>query len=606
MNPADLPPTHPREDYERRLRSAREDLQALDAREARLANARLLTFTAGALVAWLSLMQDLLAPGWLLVPTAAFAGLVVVFNRVADARQRSTKRVAYYERGLDRLDDRWAGTGEPGTRFRDPEHPYAEDLDLFGPGSLFERISAARTLAGQETLADWLKQPATPDVVKARQEAVGELRPQVDLREDVALLGGEVGSVASFEGLARWGAAPTRLQSWPVRVAAALLSAIALPTLFGWLLLGWGAWPFLIVSALELAIYLPHHKRIQGVLETVERRAEELAVLAGLLARLERARFESTILRRVRSALETSGRPASRQIDHLRQLVATLDARRNMLLGPFSPWLLWGTQVAFAIESWRSTTGPSIGGWLVAAGEFESLASLASFAYESPDDPFPELLDPDSDGQSPHYEAEGLAHPLLPAGQAVRNDLHLGGSLRLLIVSGSNMSGKSTLLRAVGASIVLAMAGGTVRSRRLRLTPLAVGASLRVQDSLLQGRSRFFAEILRLRKVLDLARGPSPLLFLLDEILAGTNSHDRRLGAEAIVLGLVERGAIGLVTTHDLALAEIADRLGPRAANVHFADHLQDGVMSFDYTMRPGVVRHSNALALMRSVGLEV
>ncbi len=583
--------------YERRLESARTDREVQDRRERGLAGGRLAVFLLAALGAWLG---GGFLTVWFLVPAAGFVALVVAFDRVARERRRDERRIAYYERGLERLGEQWAGKGETGERFRDFDHPYAEDLDLFGAGSLFERISSARTRPGEDRLARWLLNPADPDEIQTRQAAVAELRPGLDLREDVALLGGEIGSVAAFEGLAEWGREAVTLRSTTLRLVAFGLSLATLPALIGWLFLRWGPWPFLVLAGLEAALFAVCRTRVLKVLETVEARAEELAVLAGLLERLERARFESPLLIRLRAALETGGRPASRRIDHLRRLAATLDARRNMLLGPISPLLLWGTQIAFAVERWRSETGGSIGGWLDAVGEFEALASLAGFAFENPEDVFPELAD-----EGPRFEAEGLAHPLLPR-SAVRNDVSLGGERRLLVISGSNMSGKSTLLRAVGTSIVLAQSGGTVRARRLVLSPLSVGATLRVQDSLKDGKSRFFAEILRLRRVLDLAKGSRGLLFLLDEILAGTNSHDRRLGAEAVVMGLVERGAIGLVTTHDLALAEITERLNGQAANVHFADHLEDGQMRFDYTMRPGVVNHSNALALMRSVGLDV
>jgi DNA mismatch repair ATPase MutS len=226
---------------------------------------------------------------------------------------------------------------------------------------------------------------------------------------------------------------------------------------------------------------------------------------------------------------------------------------------------------------------------------------MAAYAYENPADPFPEVVAGEA-----CFDGEGLGHPLLPAGQFVRNDLRLDGELRVLVVSGSNMSGKSTFLRTVGINTVLALAGAPVRAKRLRLSPLAVGATLRIQDSLQEGRSRFFAEVLRVRQVVDLSRGPVPLLFLLDEIFAGTNSHDRGHGADALIRGLVAGGAIGLVTTHDLSLTHIADRLGPRGANVHFEDHFEEGAMKFDYRLRPGVVQHSNALELMRAVGLEV
>jgi DNA mismatch repair ATPase MutS len=229
----------------------------------------------------------------------------------------------------------------------------------------------------------------------------------------------------------------------------------------------------------------------------------------------------------------------------------------------------------------------------------EALLSLAGYAYERPQDPFPEFT-----SEGPVFEGAGLRHPLL-GDRAVPNDVTLGGEARLLIVSGSNMSGKSTLLRTVGVNAVLGLAGGPVRAARLRIQPVAVGASIRISDSLQGGISRFYAEITRIRKLVDLA-ATGPLIFLLDELLHGTNSHDRRIGADAILRALIARGATGMATTHDLALADIASTPGVHARNVHFEDHLEEGQMRFDYVLRDGVVTKSNALELMRSVGLEV
>jgi len=238
--------------------------------------------------------------------------------------------------------------------------------------------------------------------------------------------------------------------------------------------------------------------------------------------------------------------------------------------------------------------------WLHAIGEFEALCCLAGYAYEHPSDPFPELAE-----EGVRFEGVGLSHPMIPDSRAVPNDVSLGDSGRVWIVSGSNMSGKSTLLRTVGVNAVLAMAGAPVRAESLRISRVQIGASIRTLDSLLGGVSRFYAEVLRLRQIVEMADS-GPLLFLLDEILHGTNSHDRLIGAEAVVRTLVEKGAIGLVTTHDLALARIADDQTVRAKNVHFQDHLENGEMRFDYRLQSGVVTKSNALELMRSVGLDV
>jgi DNA mismatch repair ATPase MutS len=303
----------------------------------------------------------------------------------------------------------------------------------------------------------------------------------------------------------------------------------------------------------------------------------------------------------LRARLDRDGLAPSAQLRRLARWQDLLESRRNVLFAPLALPLLWTTQIALAIEAWRRRVGPAVPEWLAAIGDFEALCALASYAYERPADVFPEIVE-----GHVVFDAAGLGHPLIPAAACVRNDVQLDDGVQLLLLTGSNMSGKSTLLRAIGVNTVLARAGAPVCARTLRTAPFTLGASIRVQDSLEGGRSRFYAEISRLRQLMDLARERPPLLFLLDEVLHGTNSDDRRVGAEAVIRGLVERAAVGIVTSHDLALARIADDLAPRARNVHFEDHLEDGRIAFDYRLKDGVVRRSNALALMRAVGLEV
>jgi hypothetical protein len=342
---------------------------------------------------------------------------------------------------------------------------------------------------------------------------------------------------------------------------------------------------------------------IARALGGVERPAGELRVLALLVARLEREPFDDARLRELQDALRAGGAPASARISALVSTVTRVEWARNQLFAPVAFALAWRPLHAALVERWRLRSGRDVRGWLDAVAELEALSSLAGHAYEHPDDPFPEILDP-APGRAAVLRGEGLRHPLLAG--AVPNDVALGGDgPRVLLVSGSNMSGKSTYLRTVGANVVLALAGAKVAAARLALTPVRAGATLRIQDSLQAGRSRFYAEITRLKELADIAEGEVPLLFLLDEILHGTNSHDRRIGAEAILRGLVGQGAIGLVTTHDLALTELAGREG-RLANAHFEDQVRDGAIAFDYRLRPGVVAHSNAIALMRAVGLRV
>jgi len=589
------------QEYSRRLADRRAAVERRSRWERRIADARLVVFGSGLVLLWLAFGVGRIGWGWLLVPSAVFVGLLAAHDRVRRATHRSSRAVESYVRGLKRLDGTWPGSGVSGTRFLDPDHPYAADLDLFGAGSLFERLCTARTGAGEEALAAWLLAPADPATVRDRQQAVDELRDRLDLREDLELLGADVREGIDPEALAAWGREPRVYPSRAPVVLAWGLAALGVAALIAWATTDLGTLPLFSVIAAEVVFVLRHKARVGRVLGALQRRTHDLVLLADLLARIEREPFRTPALVRTRAALETGGEPASRRIARLAQLLRLLDARENQAFAPLAALLLWRSQIALAVDDWRARTGPEIAGWLAAVGEFEALCALAAYAYENREDPFPAI-----DETGACFDAERLGHPLLPAAGCVRNDVSLGDGLRVLLVSGSNMSGKSTLLRAVGTNAVLALAGAPVRAGRLKVSVVALGATLRVQDSLQAGKSRFYAELTRVRQLVEISRGPRPLLFLLDEIFHGTNSHDRTVGAEAVVRGLIDRGAVGLVTTHDLALADFADRLAPRAANVHFEDQLVDGTMRFDYRMRPGVVRHSNALALMRAVGLDV
>ncbi|MFQ3592327.1 MAG: DNA mismatch repair protein MutS [Gemmataceae bacterium] len=606
--------------YQDRQRHRQQTAQILAQREQLVGWSRLVTVGLIVLVLYLYLRDSQLPPWWSLGLVVLFVVQLFLHDRILRAIYRARRAVAYYQAGLDRLADRWKGKGRTGTRFLDEQHPYAADLDLFGVGSLFELLCTAQTRTGEDTLAAWLKAPAPPAIVRLRQEAVRELRPMLDLREELALMGPEIQEGVDYDAVVAWGEGEILLRSqWPRWVALGmgtlsvicflgwilyLIGSLDPDTSFGAFFARYGMLPLLGMMAIQGLFLLPLIGRVNRVLAAVEQRGRDLGLLARVLARLESATFCSPRLQELHDELtagDGSRTPASQCIAKLGYLINMLNSRRNQLFAPFAFLLMWGTQYAHAIEQWRAAVGPRIRRWLAIVGEFEALSALAAYAYENPSDPFPILCE-----SGPLYEATGLAHPLLPRNQCVANDLHLGQPLRLLIVSGSNMSGKSTYLRTIGINAVLAQAGAPVRAMQMRLSPLALGATLRIQDSLMAGRSRFYAEVLRVRQVVELSRGPIPLLFLLDEIFSGTNSHDRCQGAEAVLLSLVRAGAIGLMTTHDLTLTRIADQLGQLARNVHFADHLEGDTMVFDYRLQEGVVRHSNALALMRAVGLEI
>ena len=589
----------PAEEYARRLADRRVAVQQLDVVDARTAGVRLLTVVAVAATAvfvWRGSITGYL----LLVPLVVFGVLVAYHDRIFRARASANRAIAFYDRGLARLADSWIGRGEPGDRFREDEHLYANDLDLFGRGSLFELLSVARTRPGEELLAQWLKNPAPASEILIRQDAIRELASLLDLREALSLAGDDVRAGVEGKLLVAWAEGPRVLRPSWMRFVALLLT-IATTTALVWLVTAGDAVPLEVAIVVQILAFWARRRPILHTLHAADRPARDLDVLSHILEVLEHETFSTPRLSDLRGRLETEGCVASTAIRRLHRLMELHAWEHNAIFVPIAATLQWGTHLAWAIEAWRTRHGVHVRRWLDAVAEVEALASLATYRYEHPGDPFPEIVDGPAT-----FDGEQLGHPLLPSARMVANDVRLVEETRLLVVSGSNMSGKSTLLRTVGVNAVLGFAGAPVRAARLRVTPLAIGATLRIQDSLQEGRSRFYAEITRIRRLSDAARGTPHLLFLLDELFHGTNSHDRLVGASGVLRRFVAQGAIGLVTTHDLAMTRVVDELAPRAVNIHFDDWFAAGELRFDYLVKPGPVTRSNAIALMRAVGLDV
>jgi len=599
-----VPTTHdPASEYQRRLADRRAEIRRFESFDNRLAAARGLTFLAAIAVAffWLS-NRD--ASVWAIAALlTAFVALVLLHGTVLDRLNRARVAARYYERALDRLADRWSGRGTAGQRYADGAHLYADDLDLFGRGSLFELVCQARTRLGEDTLADWLCAPASAETIRLRQEAVDELRGNVDLRERIALLNAQVHEDLDQNRLIGWSREPARPVRRLVRAGAVLLALASLGALTASATLPRvGISPFLFTLIVDGVVTVSYGRKTRRLARTADGAASGLAILSQVLAIIEREQFRSVMLAEIRRRLQTHETPPSRQIARLQRLIDYLNnCLRNQFFVPIAFVLRLPVHLVHAIEVWRADVGPHIPDWLRAVGEFEALACLSCFAFEHPDYPFPKIAE-----TGICFDAHQLGHPLIPADQCVRNDLRLDEQTRLVLISGSNMSGKSTMLRTVGTNLVLAQAGAPVRAEALTLSVLQMGTAMRIRDSLQSGESLFYAAVSRLKAVVECARNGRPLLFLFDEILQGTNSHDRLVGSEGVLRALVERGAIGLTTTHDLALTQIVQRLGSRAINVHFEDALVDGKMAFDYRIRPGVVQKSNALELMRLMGLDV
>lgn len=556
----------------------------------------------GVVLAWAAYKALYLAEWHLslfLIPLALFVVTTVYQTRALRRLEAAERAVAFYRRGLARLDEDFSEPVSDGAEFLDPHHRFASDLDLFGPGSLFVRICHARTRLGARTLARWLLDMAGPPAAEARNAAAEELAPDLDIREKLAVLGPELRAALHPEALRAWASAEADL---PPRLvyylyASNVISAVCMA--FGIVTNLWG--PFALAALIAALIAYLHRRTIAETLHATSDAATDLRILSGALRILEQSQFEAPLLKNVQDRIQLDGPPASARIAQLAHLAEWIDSLDNVAFKMLDVFFLFSVHFCRATGRWRSANGKLVPAWLEALGEFEALASLAAWRYENPHTCVPEWLEGPA-----RIEGRELRHPLLPRRSVIANSLQLGPTLQLLLVSGSNMSGKSTFLRTVGVNVILAHAGAHVSAESLSLTRLSLGASIRTVDSLQEGASRFYAELQRIKQVADAAAAEPTLLFLLDELLSGTNSHDRRIGASAIVRSLLAQGALGLVTTHDLALAAIADADPERASNVHFEDQITEGRIQFDYRMKPGVVRTSNALALMRAVGLEI
>jgi hypothetical protein len=608
--------TGPAPEYRSRLTALEREESALKKRDGHYVAAKIAVLAAGALIAaWLMKYAPSRLP-LLLIVLAIFALVFVLHERVLRRLRITRQRKHFYERGLARLEGRWPGTGRQGEQFLQASHPYARDLDLFGKGGLFELLCTARTSAGEQKLASWLLAAAPLSEIALRQAAVTELAPRTDFQERMALAAEDIQaeSATTPEALAAWAESAPKTAAantgllllclalavcWVLSVLLWMLSRLDALPLWHWGAIALG---FTVLNASFSRVW---RKRTEAAADAVVAAGHELPLIAAVFHAIEQERLTSPKLAGLQARLISAGLSPSRAIAKLNTCREWIVGAQNLMVWTIDPVVFWKQQWVWAAERWRSRYGSSVREWMNAAAEIEALLALAIFTSEHPGYVFPEFA-----SQGPYLEAEDLAHPLIE-GRAVGNDVKLGKAhgdagpgLRLIIISGPNMAGKSTFTRSVGVNALLAQAGAPVRARRMVLSELQVAASICVLDSLQGGLSRFYAEITRIKQIYDLTGRDLPVLFLMDELLSGTNSHDRRVGTESIVRGLMRHRAVGIVTTHDLALTAIVDTLTGQAANYHFGDTFAAGKLSFDYRLSPGIAETTNALQLMKSIGL--
>ena len=530
-----------------------------------------------------------------LVPLGVALGVLPGLLRARRQAHRASRLLSLYERGLGRLDGSGVQSGHRGEAFREAGHLYERDLDVLGADSIFGMLATTRTAVGQRALARLLLHGAATETVRLRQEAVRELAPLLELRESVALLGRSAFEQLPAESFDQWLSRPDDgLAGWMrwVLVAASVAA-------FG--LVGWGfarglelselIRNALAVLAAQGAFALWLRPRVMEELEAAQRLPGQTGILRDGLKLVRAQRFRSELLQ----GLQKNAEGEERALRSLAGSLTLVEQRAKEWFYVPALVLGVGSHAAISLSIWKRRHGEAMLRWVTAWAEFEAMLALGTYAVEHPENVYPEMV------EGVRFEAGGLAHPLLR--EAVRNDVRLDAETRFLLISGSNMAGKSTLLRAVGCNVVLGLAGAPVCARALRMSALRVGASLALVDSLAEGKSKFLAEVERLRDLVALAREDG-CLFLIDEIFSGTNSADRRVAAEAVLGSLVGAGAIGALSTHDLALAELAEMEELHGRNVHMASPVENDPLGFDYLLKEGVNRTTNALAIVRLLGL--
>ena len=543
------------------------------------------------------------APGWPVALAAAVTLLLIVlWQQLLRPLTRIDRLRALYHDALARMDGN-APTASRGEQFRRPAHPYERDLSILGEHSLFAHLPPTRTEAGAAALATLLLDSIGAATVLERQASVQALAPNLDLRERIALIG-----PTSFRGISAG-----RVRTWantPVLALPRAASVALLLTSLGNVLLALAAfthrltWPLALrniaaLAAVEAVIALSLRARVAASLEAADRLAPEITLLREAVTQLASDQTHTPQLDRIRTAVlgDTSAAKP----------LAQLDARLSLVEQRHQQWFLIasllfaaGTQSAIALEHWRARHGSALIRWLDAWAQFDALNALAAYTFEHPHHTFP-TIDPTGPA---HFEATGLRHPLLPPARAVGNTITLNGETRFLLISGSNMSGKSTLLRAIGSAVVLAYAGAPIPCTAARLSMLRLCASITPQDSLAEARSRFLAELEQLHAMLRPSPDTPPTLFLIDEILGGTNSADRLAAARSILHRLLAEAAIGALSTHDLALTPIADDPTLHGRNCHMSSPDPADPLRFDFILRPGTNTISSAPALLRLLGL--
>lgn len=547
--------------------------------------------------------------GWI-YPVAAATLLLIAFTRLVFADIRTREKITHLEHLIQINKDELLALEnnflhfDDGARFSPKEHPYSNDLDIFGRSSIFQFINRCCGEPGATDLASWLLEAASPETILKRQEAVKELSALPDWRQELQATGKEQPiRFETIERLKKWLGERDRFLGfthwrWLRYLLPAIILTISALTIFDYLSINVFYGALLIFAIIAFQI----NKEVAPIHNQLNKIVDEIDVLSGVVAHIEQTNFNASLLAGLHQQFSTDSIKASAALRELKRILDRLDMRYNIAASaPLNLFLLWNLHQVLDLEKWKRKYGQYIPQWFSAAGELEALSSFGNLAFNQPGWCYPEIAD-----QYFTVTATEMGHPLISSDKRVNNPLHIDNRGELMIVTGSNMAGKSTYLRSIGVNTVLAMAGAPVCAGQFRLSHVQVISSMRIADNLEESTSTFYAELKKLKAIIDRVNAGERLFILLDEILRGTNSLDRHTGAVALIKQFLRHKAVCIIATHDVELAKLKESYPPNILNYHFDVQVEKEELYFDYKLKEGICNSLNASILMKKIGIEL
>lgn len=595
---------NPEEFYIHRSTELAAEKEAQLKKKTRLAILRFCSIITAFAAAWLLWPSGIL-PG--LLAFIAFTGLFIFFlkqdiNNNA-AIENTNRLVTINQRELAALHHEFTNFPD-GSNYQPAAHPYSNDLDIFGRASLYQYVNRTVSEQGNTTFAGWLTEPGILPFILQKQEAAKEIGALPQWRQQLQSFGiAEPVTITTEEKISRWlGEKNKFTYSTPWKILRVLLPAISLSVLVLFIAGVIDAARFFPSAVLLMIIAFSISKLVLPAHAKLSKIAPELQTLSSSIAWIEMANFNSNYLLQLKKIFDQPHSKASQQIKGLTRILERLDYRLNFVVFiPLNTFLFWDLQQVFALETWKENNKQTISDWYKGLAEMEAIATLGNLTFNHPHWVFPVFS-----GQEAVFESTELGHPLIPPGKRVNNSFSTAGINRVNLVTGSNMAGKSTFLRSIGVNMVLAMAGAPVCATYLRLSPMKVMSSMRISDNLEESTSTFYAELKKLKEIIEAVNNNEKIFLLLDEILRGTNSADRHTGSMALIKQLIHNNAAGLLATHDLELAKMAEQYPSNIENYHFDVQVANDELYFDYKLKRGICSSMNASILMKKIGIEL